>query len=207
VTALVAAGRAGPDRSPASLARPFALVGALVAVVAGRWAAWQAGALDPIAVGALFGAALLTVGVAAGWRPSRPSGASAAARAAGLGAAAGVLLALTALVGPHPSWAAAYAAGLPAAPWAAATVLVAAAEEVVLRGALFAELLDARGVATAVVATSTVFALMHVPVYGWRAVPLDLGVGLVFAGLRLLTGGVAAPAVAHALADLAVAWL
>jgi hypothetical protein len=43
--------------------------------------------------------------------------------------------------------------------------------------------------------------------YGWTAVPLDLAVGVWLGGLRLATGGVAAPATAHALADLAYWWL
>ena len=55
--------------------------------------------------------------------------------------------------------------------------------------------------------TSVVFALLHVPLYGWHVVPLDLGVGLWLAGLRLISGGVAAPAVAHVVADLATWWL
>jgi hypothetical protein len=48
---------------------------------------------------------------------------------------------------------------------------------------------------------------MHVPLYGWHVMPLDLAVGLVFGGLRLATHGVAAPAAAHAVADLATWWL
>jgi hypothetical protein len=48
---------------------------------------------------------------------------------------------------------------------------------------------------------------MHVPLYGWHVVPLDLGVGLWLAGLRLATGGIAAPAIAHAVADLATWWV
>ena len=88
------------------------------------------------------------------------------------------------------------------------TILVACTEEAVLRGAMFFTELDAPfGVAAAVLATSAVFALVHVPLYGWHVVPLDLGVGLWLAGLRLASGGVAAPAVAHTLADLATWWL
>ena len=59
----------------------------------------------------------------------------------------------------------------------------------------------------AVAFTTIAFALLHVPLYGWHVVPLDLGVGLGFAGLRLLTKGIAAPAAAHAVADLATWWL
>jgi membrane protease YdiL (CAAX protease family) len=93
------------------------------------------------------------------------------------------------------------------APWVGVTVVVATAEELVLRGALFDEL-DARlGTLGAVVLTSVAFALMHVPLYGWHVVPLDLGVGLWLAGLRLATGGIAAPAIAHTIADLATWWL
>jgi membrane protease YdiL (CAAX protease family) len=203
MTALAAEGGARPVPGVAALARPAAIAIAVAAVALVRWALWRAGVLDPIALGALFGAALLAIGAAGGWRPAPAQWRVAGARSLGLGAAAGLALVLTALVGPHPSWAA-YAAGFPLGPWAAATVLVAAAEEVALRGALFTALVEAHSVAVAVVATSIVFALMHVPAYGWQAVPLDLGVGLVLGGLRLVTGGVAAPAVAHVLADLAV---
>ena len=59
----------------------------------------------------------------------------------------------------------------------------------------------------AVIVTAVLFAMMHVPLYGWHVVPLDLGVGLWLAGLRLATGGVAAPAIAHTVADLATWWL
>ena len=55
--------------------------------------------------------------------------------------------------------------------------------------------------------TSVAFALMHVPVYGWHVVPLDLAVGVVLGGLRLATRSVAAPAAAHAVADLATWWI
>ncbi len=92
-------------------------------------------------------------------------------------------------------------------PWAAVTVLVASAEEIVLRGALFDALDVSHGTVAAVLVTSVVFALMHVPLYGWHVVPLDLGVGLWLAGLRIASGGIVAPAVAHAIADLATWWL
>jgi len=48
---------------------------------------------------------------------------------------------------------------------------------------------------------------MHVPLYGWHVVPLDLGVGIFLGGLRLAGGGWAGPAIAHAVADLATWWL
>jgi membrane protease YdiL (CAAX protease family) len=72
---------------------------------------------------------------------------------------------------------------------------------------LFDRLERLGGLGGAVLVTSVVFALMHVPLYGWHVVPLDLGVGLALGGLRIATRGVAAPAVAHAVADLATWWL
>jgi len=95
--------------------------------------------------------------------------------------------------------------GVPFVPWAMVTMLVAAAEESVLRGSLYGSVASAGGVPAAIVVTSLLFALLHVPTYGWPVAPLDFGVGLVLGGLRALTGRTAAPAVAHAVADLA-AW-
>jgi membrane protease YdiL (CAAX protease family) len=95
----------------------------------------------------------------------------------------------------------------PFGPWAAITVLVAFGEEAVLRGAMFDAAQEAGGLVVAIVISSVLFALIHVPLYGWHVVPLDLAVGVWFAGLRLVSGRVAAPAIAHALADLATWWL
>jgi membrane protease YdiL (CAAX protease family) len=91
--------------------------------------------------------------------------------------------------------------------WAAATTLVATTEEAFLRGALFGALIRWRGPDVAVVGAAVAFALLHLPLYGVAALPLDLAVGLLLGALRLLTGGWAAPAVAHAGADLAGWWL
>lgn len=91
--------------------------------------------------------------------------------------------------------------------WAPAVVLVAIAEEILLRGVLFSLILDRQGTVAAVAATSVLFSLIHVPLYGWQALPLDLAVGVCLAGLRLAGRGVAAPAIAHAAADLAGWWL
>jgi hypothetical protein len=44
-------------------------------------------------------------------------------------------------------------------------------------------------------------------VYGWAVVPLDIAVGVWLGTLRAVTGTVAAPAIAHSLADLAGWWL
>lgn len=90
--------------------------------------------------------------------------------------------------------------------WSAAVVAVAGAEEAFLRGALFDALNRWRGRDVAVVGAAVAFALLHVPLYGWRAVPVDFAVGLVLGALRLLTGTWVAPAVAHIGADLAGWW-
>jgi len=211
MTALVATGDAN-GASPAwsgvaPLVRPIAIIAALGAVVLGRWAAWRSGVVDPIALGALFGATMVALVAAAGWRPTRPPSPRQVVRAAALGLAGGLVLAATALVGPHPVWSTQLVGAFPLVPWVAATILVATAEEALLRGALFDALDRPYGPALAVAVTSAVFALIHVPVYGLQAIPLDLGVGVVLGGLRLLSGGVAAPAIAHVLADLAVLWM
>lgn len=179
---------------------------ALGAVVILRWAAWRSGAIESVALGGLFGLALGAIALAGGWRPRPWAGRGSAIRSVTVGAGGGAFLVASVLLGPH-DLGEAWMAGSPLVPWAAATLLVAGAEEVLVRGALFDAIAPALGPAAAVAATSMVFALMHAPAYGWQAVPLDLGVGFVLAGLRLVSGGVAAPALAHAVADLAVAWL
>jgi membrane protease YdiL (CAAX protease family) len=91
--------------------------------------------------------------------------------------------------------------------WAALVIPIAGVEEMVLRGALFDACDGVVGSAGAVALTSIAFALIHVPLYGVTALPLDLAVGMWLGGLRLLTGGVTAPATAHILADLCGWWL
>ena len=177
------------------------LIGAALAGVVWLRAVLVGGSIDALGVGLVFGAGLLAVSVTAGWRPAR--GGAIRAVAMGLaGATALVGLSWVArlqgpalpLAAPAPFWA-----------WAGATTIVAAAEEIVLRGAFFDACEVAWGVPVSLGVTSVAFALMHVPTYGVPAVPLDLGVGLVLGGLRVLSGGPGAPAVAHVAADLA-AW-
>jgi membrane protease YdiL (CAAX protease family) len=153
---------------------------------------------------ALFAVLLVGAAAAAGWRPDR-------LRASGL--AWGVLGAVALVAGPvvlrfagppHPSLHMA-AASFPL--WAVVVTGVALGEELLVRGALFAAVDEAFGVKTALVVTTVVFALVHVPLYGVSALPLDLAVGLWLGGLRVATGGVTAPATAHVVADLAGWWL
>jgi membrane protease YdiL (CAAX protease family) len=96
-------------------------------------------------------------------------------------------------------------AQLPA--WAAVVTLVAVAEEVLLRGVLWSAAERWRGSAAALVMTTAAFGLLHVPLYGWDALPLDLAAGLLLGGLRMAAGGWGSAAVAHTIADLAGWWL
>jgi membrane protease YdiL (CAAX protease family) len=182
-------------------------------------------------VGVAFGPMLLVVALAAGWRPiaartpptarapgwtgppiggigarsrdgvgTRISGAIGAGLAVGL-----VLVTLAVLVGRdqlpllRPA--------VPFLPWLAVTGLVATAEEIALRGALFEATERIGGPVVAIVVTALLFAILHVPFYGPHVLLLDLGVGLALGGLRLATGGVTAPAVAHFVADAATWWI
>ncbi len=185
----------------ARTARPAWIALGLALVVGARWAATRAVVADPVVIGFIFGAGLLALALAGGWSIGVPHTSSIV-----LGLAAAALLIAIAAI---PRLGAEYASTprFAFAPWAIATILVATAEEAVLRGALFDAAAEWGGLAAAVLVTSAAFALMHVPLYGWHVVPLDFGVGLVLAGLRILSGGIAAPALAHALADLVTYWL
>ncbi len=183
-------------------ARPVLLVLGLTAVVLARWAVAVNLVADPILVGLAFGAGLVVLATAAGSTARWPSVGPVAA-----GMAGGAVLVVVALVAAGGTGAPNALPAIPFVPWAVATVLVATGEEAVLRGVLFDAIGERRGAVSAIIVTSACFALMHVPLYGWHVVPLDFGVGLWLAGLRLLTGGIAAPALAHAIADLATYWL
>jgi membrane protease YdiL (CAAX protease family) len=184
-----------------AFARAALLTLAIAALVLVRAVAARSGNLDGLAVGLAFGIGLVAIGVP-GRRIRLPR-----ATELGLGVACGLALIGIAFVGPGAAASILLRPAADFAPWAAVTVLVASAEELVLRGALFDAFESAAGPIAAIAATSALFALMHVPLYGWHVVPLDLGVGVVFAGLRLMSGGVIAPALAHSLADLATWWL
>jgi membrane protease YdiL (CAAX protease family) len=177
----------------------------LIGIVAAAGLRAGVGAPDTAAsmpAGVVFAAALLAVAVAAGWRPARPRIAAVA-----LGAVGGGALILTWL-GSHGSIGVHIApinAGL--ALWTPVVALIAVAEEVALRGALFDALRSWCGDGGALFATTLLFALMHVPLYGIGSLPLDLAAGLLLGGLRMVSGGVLAPAIAHVIADLAGGWL
>lgn len=146
-----------------------------------------------------FAAVLLLLAAAAGVRRPRLSPRVLAAGLAG----GGVLIAFPLL---HPGLALSHpASALPV--WLIVVSAVAIAEEILLRGALFAAMQGPAGTFPAIAVSSIAFALLHVPLYGWGAVPLDLAAGVWLGGLRVVSGSVAAPAAAHVLADVASWWL
>lgn len=91
--------------------------------------------------------------------------------------------------------------------WATVTILVAATEEACFRGVLLESMTRQHGVLMAVAWTSLAFALVHVPFYGWGALPIDLAAGVWLAGLKLTSGRLTTPVITHALADLVTWWL
>jgi membrane protease YdiL (CAAX protease family) len=206
MSAILVNARAAPGLDRRAWMEAAILAVGLGSIVGLRLAATRAG-LDPIAVGTGFGLGLLALVAASRTRPhvgSRPF--EAALLGAGLGivlvgaAAAGAVIVGTPLVSGLGR------AAAPFVPWAAVTGVVAIAEEAVLRGILFDRIRRGGGPVVALLATTVLFALMHVPLYGWHVVPLDLAVGLALGGLRIATGGIVAPAAAHAVADLATWW-
>jgi membrane protease YdiL (CAAX protease family) len=184
------------------LVRPAGIGLGLALIVAARWAATVA-EVPPYLVGTAFGIAFVLLALAGGGRPALPRPIPLLVGLAGAGVLVGLAIGAGQLAGQPLRAVPKTEFGL----WALITILVATAEELVLRGALFDALRDATGLAIAVIVTSAAFALMHVPLYGWHVVPLDLGVAVFLAGLRLASGSVAAPAVAHVVADLATWWI
>jgi membrane protease YdiL (CAAX protease family) len=89
--------------------------------------------------------------------------------------------------------------------WAAVVTVVAVAEEWFLRGALYDAVREVAGDNLAIAVGALAFGLLHLPLYGWGAVPLDVAVGVLLGELRRVSGTPAAPAVTHVGADLA-AW-
>jgi membrane protease YdiL (CAAX protease family) len=191
-------------RRAAPLLTPLLLLAGLAAAISLRIAISGDAGWRSAPAGSIFGAALLLLAATAGWRPGRPTATTAALGIAG----AAVLLAPPLLL--HLRSAPLHLGSPPQdfPLWAAVVTLVAVAEEALLRGALMTAMLRSGArPETAVAVAAVAFALLHVPLYGWVAIPLDLAVGVWLGGLRLRSGGPGAPALAHTLADLATWWL
>jgi len=82
--------------------------------------------------------------------------------------------------------------------------LAAVAEEAWFRRLCFG-LLAPAGTGFAVVGSTVLFAAVHVSIYGYWVLPLDLAAGLLLAWQRSVTGSWAAPAITHVVANLLIA--
>ena len=82
-----------------------------------------------------------------------------------------------------------------------ASIAAAVGEEIVFRRGLYGAL-ERWGPLVAVVVSALAFGLVHVPMYGWAVVPVDVGAGLVFGWQRWASGNWTSPAVAHVAANL-----
>jgi membrane protease YdiL (CAAX protease family) len=91
--------------------------------------------------------------------------------------------------------------------WLGATLVVAPAEEAFLRGVLYDAVASRWSVDVAIAVGAIAFGLMHVPFYGWAALPLDTAVGVVLGVARLASGTWVAPAIAHTAADVVGWWM
>jgi sodium transport system permease protein len=85
------------------------------------------------------------------------------------------------------------------------TVVLAVVQEFVFRRFLYAQL-ERFGPAVAVFVTAALFALFHVPRYGWGVLPIDFAAGLIFSWQRYATGSWTAPAATHVVANLVSLW-
>ena len=79
--------------------------------------------------------------------------------------------------------------------------VAAVAEELFFRRLVFGGLLRF-GAVVAIGGSALVFALVHVPIYGLGALPVDLGAGLLFSWQRWASGGWGASAATHVFANL-----
>ncbi|MBV8981709.1 MAG: CPBP family intramembrane metalloprotease [Acidimicrobiia bacterium] len=81
--------------------------------------------------------------------------------------------------------------------------LAAVAEEVFFRHFVY-DSLRPGGEVIAVVGSAVLFALVHVTVYGWWVLPIDVAAGFVLSWQRWATGSWKVPVVTHVLANLLV---
>jgi membrane protease YdiL (CAAX protease family) len=188
--------RATTQRAGAGLRVALLLV-AFAAAVALRVAVGGSNVTQSLSAALAFAGCLLGLALAAGTRVNLT-----VVRAGALlpGVACGLLIclpvALAQLMGRSPLhdtagfW-----------PWALVVAVVASAEELFLRGSLYDAVRGLAGIPAAVGVGAIAFGLLHVPLYGWHILPLDVAVGVVLGMLRASTGTVAAPAIAHIVAD------
>lgn len=83
----------------------------------------------------------------------------------------------------------------------ALTVLAGVAEEAFFRRLAYG-VAESRGPVVAVVSSATVFAAVHVTVWGWAVLPLDMAAGLLLGWQRWASGRWSVPAATHATANV-----
>jgi membrane protease YdiL (CAAX protease family) len=92
-------------------------------------------------------------------------------------------------------------------PWSPAalplSMLAAVAEEALFRRLAYARL-ERFGAVVAVAGSAILFGLVHVPAYGFAALPVDVGAGLLFGWQRWASGTWTVPAATHAFANALV---
>ena len=184
--------------------RAWALLFGLGGAVVVRMALAGSAGVSSVPAGAVFGALVLCLAVLPGMRWALAPGPLRAQLVMG-SAGSAVLCAVPLAVHLRTPGGALPLAQLPV--WAAVVTVVAVAEEVLLRGVLWIAAEQWRGAMAALVMTTSAFGLLHVPLYGWNALPLDLAAGLLLGGLRMAAGGWGSAAIAHTVADLAGWWL
>ncbi len=95
--------------------------------------------------------------------------------------------------------------GVPPVEWAlravALATLAAVAEEAFYRRLAYG-VASTAGPVVAIGASALVFALVHVTIWGWGVLPLDLAAGLLLGWQRWASGGWSVPAATHVAANL-----
>jgi membrane protease YdiL (CAAX protease family) len=81
------------------------------------------------------------------------------------------------------------------------SILGAFAEEALFRRTLY-DALEPRGAAAAIIISALLFAVIHIPLYGAPAFPVDLGAGLLFGWQRWAAGTWRVSAATHAVANV-----
>jgi membrane protease YdiL (CAAX protease family) len=178
---------------------------AILALSLLRGTALHLGAID-VAPAAAFGGLLVIGSLAA---PSVGSRLAGTPRNLALGAVVGAGLLIPGMwmrlhgaVGPGAYLSSAYALA-----WAPLVALIAVGEEMALRAWMQPLARQAWGPTKAILYTAAAFAAIHGPVYGWVALPLDFGVGILIGCLREYTRSVSACALAHFVVDAGHWWL
>jgi membrane protease YdiL (CAAX protease family) len=185
------------DRGPSWPVVAGAVVAALGCGALAARPALLASSMHPVTVLILLFAVLLAVGTSAPLPPTSFAG-TRSRRAVVCASALGVVAfaAGRALIGGSAPTAITITA-------IATNTLAAVAEEVWFRRLCFG-LLAPAGPTFAIVASSLLFAIVHVGTYGFAILPLDLAAGAVLGWQRAVTGSWTAPALTHVLANLFV---